>query len=452
MTSYRIDSNLSALNDLRRGATQVAAKELSFVKDKAHRLIRTSETATPMSTLLESSLASAMKSATHTVVVLRNELIADFTSDRLSQKFAELESNVKSDMVRFTTRQGLADLAGAPAPYRNLFGHALMVAPTRQSILEILSQPWLPEKVLFLADSDTLRFAARDASRLATLLSEPALKVRLNQFASAANQRVQQIGDHIIAFDSVIRPSEDIEFPLGTVVDLAGNQRADRRIVEIKLESGQRILARPGTGLVQRDNTRSVRCFIEIPANKISEGDEICVISTGFIEKARSLLNITATAAEEIRNYHATVLARFATLPGDTGAARLRELCQKMGAPAVSTATARYWIDLEEQQMKPLHEVVPHAPQDRLTFLRFTDALGISKQLANTFWAWAVIAQRSSRLKAGAAFHDAYKGILTDEHSAFAASKDRAGEIRKLRAIADEYVSTVTAIDIRGAS
>jgi hypothetical protein len=90
--------------------------------------------------------------------------------------------------------------------------------------------------------------------------------------------------------------------------------------------------------------------------------------------------------------------------------------------------------------------MTPHAPRDREVFIRFTHALGIGTQLAARFWAWAVLLQRSSRVRAGAAFHDAYKGILTDQHSALAASKTRAAEIRALRAAADDYVSRVDAI------
>jgi len=452
MTGYRIDGNLSLLHDPRQGAFQVSAKDMSTAESDALSLIRASEKATPMASLLEASLTPIIRSSSRTVVVLRNELIADFTADRLSQKFDKLEGRIEADMVRFTTRQGLADLAGVAPSYRSQFKRAFIVAPTRQSILEILSQPWLPDEVLFLADSDTLRFAARDAGRLASQLDQIGLKTRLTQFAGAAGQRLQQIGDHAVALDSMVPPSDDVDFPFGTVVDLVGSQRGDRRVVELEMASGQRILARPRTGLVQRDNSRSVRRFIEVPAGEVSVGDEICVISTGFIEKARSLINIAAAAAEEIRDYHTLVLKRFAALPGANDATRLRELCQRMGEPAVRTATASYWIRLDEEQAKPLHEVVPHAPQDRDTFMRFTGALDISKPLASRFWAWAVLAQRSSKMRAGAAFHDAYKGILTDEHSALAANKDRAAEIRALRAAADEYVSTVAVTKTRGGS
>src|SRR5690606_12242688 len=115
---------------------------------------------------------------------------------------------------------------------------------------------------------------------------------------------------------------------------------------------------------------------------------------------ARSLLNISAAAADEIRDYHEQVAKRFAALPGDSVVGRLRALTAAMGDPPVGIDTARYWIDLEDEFRKPLHEVVPHAPHDHATFIRFTGALGIGPRVAERFWAWAVIAQRSNRVRA----------------------------------------------------
>jgi hypothetical protein len=450
MAAYRVNSDLAILDDPRRGATQVGSDELSSARTEVNRLVAASEAATPMASLLEEALAPAMRASSRTAFVFRNEMIADFALDRLSQKFDKLESKLESGVIRFTSRQGFSDLAGLASSLRNQFKRAIIVAPTRQSALEILSQPWLPDEVTLLTDSDTLRFSARDAARLASQLDQPELEARLNRFAASANTRVREIGAHVVALDETIAPADDVEFPFGSIIDLSGSHRGDRNLLELEMNSGQRILARPRTGLVLRDGTRSVPRFIEVAATNVSVGDEICVISPGFVEKARTLLNITAAAAEEIRDYHDLVRKRFAAFLGATPGERLRALCAKMGEPAVHAGTARYWIDLDGEADKPLHEVVPHAPQDRETFMRFTQALGISPELATRFWAWAVIAQRSSRLRAGAAFHDAYKGILTDEHSALAANRGRAAEILALRAAADEYVSAVASIKKRG--
>ena len=58
-------------------------------------------------------------------------------------------------------------------------------------------------------------------------------------------------------------------------------------------------------------------------------------------------------------------------------------------------------------------------------------------------WLWAVVAQRSHRMRAGNVFHDAFRGILTDPHAALASNRDRSADIRALRAMAEEHVATV---------
>ena len=118
-----------------------------------------------------------------------------------------------------------------------------------------------------------------------------------------------------------------------------------------------------------------------------------------------------------------------------------------MGAPKVSPDTARYWVDLDQELEKASHDVVPHAPQDRETFLRFTTALGIGTSLAENFWLWAVVAQRSHRMRAGNLFHDAFRGILVDPHSAIAENSDRSADIRSLRTLAEHHVATVAEVE-----
>jgi hypothetical protein len=295
---------------------------------------------------------------------------------------------------------------------------------------------------LFLADADTLAFAARDAARLADEIGVEALSARLRMFADKSAIRVAEIGRHTVQLDAEA-PAEDVEFPTGSVIDLSGGGRPERRLIEIKLNNGQRIIARPSTGIVLRDDGAATTTFVERPASQIGRGDEVCVIGPGFIERARSLVNIRATAAEEIREYHGQVAKRFADIPEETTNGRLRVLVSRMGQPLVPIDRARYWIDLRDEIDKPLHEVVPHAPHDHDTFMRFTEALGIGQKLAESFWLWAVVAQRSHRLRAGNIFHDAFRGILTDPHAALASNRDRSADIRALRAMAEEHVATV---------
>ena len=296
-----------------------------------------------------------------------------------------------------------------------------------------------------LADADTLAFAAKDAERLAGELDEEPVARRLHNFAAQAHRRVTEIGRHAVRFDNEM-PPEDIEFPSGMLVDLSGGGRGERNLIEIQMRNGQRILARQSTNIVVRGDGATAPPFIEKPASTIRIGEEVCVIGPVFVERARTLVSFRATAAAEIREYHRQVAARFGSLPGDSKSKRMRYLVFTMGDPPISPHTARYWVSLDEEIEKELHEVVPHAPHDRETFLRFTAALGIGTKLAENFWRWAVVAQRSHRVRAGNVFHDAFRGILTDPHAALAENIKRGEEIRALRSMAEDHVATVAKV------
>ncbi|WP_106640612.1 hypothetical protein [Allosphingosinicella vermicomposti] len=440
LATYRATADISTLTDPTSLASQADAEKGVAAETRA--VMRTLEQATPMATLIEDAMQPALRSSSRSVFVFRSDMIAEFAVDRLGPSHPKLAERIESGVIRFGGARALDIVADAPPSARNQFKRAIFVAPTTSTILATLAEPWLPEQVVFLADADTLAFAARDASRLADEIGVDALAARLRTFAQKANSRVAGIGRHTVQLDAEA-PSEDVEFPTGSVVDLTGGGRGERRLVEIKLGNGQRVIARSSTGMVLRDDGAATTTFVERPASQIKRGDEVCVIGAGFIERARSLVNIRATAAEEIREYHSQVAKRFAAIPEESTSGRLRVLVARMGQPAVPIERARYWIDLRDEIDKPLHEVVPHAPQDRDTFMRFTEALGIGQKLAESFWLWAVVAQRSHRMRAGNVFHDAFRGILTDPHAALASNRDRSADIRALRAMAEEHVATV---------
>lgn len=438
LATYRATADISTLTDPTSLASQADAEK--GVAAETRIVMRSLEQATPMATLIEDALQPALRSSSRSVFVFRSDMIAEFAADRLGSSHPKLAERIESGVIRFGGARALDTVAEAPTSARNQFKRAIIVAPTTSTILATLAEPWLPEQVVFLADVDTLAFAGRDAARLADEIGVEALSARLRTFADKAASRVAGIGRHTVQLDAEA-PSEDVEFPTGSVVDLSGGDRGER--VEIKLGNGQHIIARPSTGIVVRDDGAATTTFVERPASQIRRGDEVCVIGPGFIERARSLVNIRATAAEEIREYHSQVAKRFAAIPEDSTNGRLRILVLRMGQPAVPIDRARYWIDLRDEIDKPLHEVVPHAPHDRNTFMRFTEALGIGQKLAESFWLWAVVAQRSHRMRAGNVFHDAFRGILTDPHAALASNRDRSADIRTLRAMAEEHVATV---------
>ena len=203
-------------------------------------------------------------------------------------------------------------------------------------------------------------------------------------------------------------------------------------------------MAKPGTKLVVLDRSHAIPLFTEVEAKHVEKGEHVCVIGESFLEMARPLLNITARAAEEIREYHVEVLKRFRQISGRSITEKLTFLVQKMGVAEASVENARYWIDIEDQLNIPIHEVVPHAPRHWNTFRAFMLALSFSEPIALRYWTWAVIAQRSHRMSAAINFHDAYRSILVDSYGAQSSNPERAKEVTKLRAAAENFVSIVS--------
>lgn len=437
LSVYRVNADLADLADPRSLASQVDAQDGAL--DTARSLMRGFDAATPMTSLLESVIPSALRSSSKSVFVFRSDLVAEFAASRLGVANPKLGPRIESEFVRFGGERVLRAVSKLPAAARNQFKRVVIVAPTRTAILTTLSQPWLPGHVTVLADADTLAFAARDAERLADEIDLDPLAARLRSFAAKASKRVEEIGRHMVRFEM---PTDDVDFPNGSVIDLSGG-RGERNLVEIDLKNGQRIIARRNTEIVLRDDGAATTTFVERAASQVKEGDEVCVIGHGFVERARTLVNIQRTAAQEIRDYHELVAERFAAIPEPSTAAKLRSLVATMGDSSVTPERARYWIDLDDEIEKQLHDVVPHAPQDEATFMRFTAALEIGERMAANFWRWAVVAQRSHRVRFGNVFHDAFRGILTDPHAAMASNRDHTDQIRILRSMAEEHVAIV---------
>ncbi|WP_156918261.1 hypothetical protein [Bradyrhizobium sp. Cp5.3] len=399
---------------------------------------------TPMAPLLRDVVKKFERTSSRTAILFRNDMLSDFASFVLCKDEeigVHIEARIDKNMLLFLDKESLGDLAKLKATERNQIKTLICVAPTRSQILSLLARPWLPENLIVLADSDTLASAARDGARLLAYPELADIHKRVSVFVEKAGRAVHR--DSGVAEANVASEDEDVEFPASSVVNLAGNVRPNQPTIRFRLSGDQIVVARPGTKLILLDHTRTVPLFIETEAKDVDIGDRICVIGDAFLEMARPLLNITARAAEEIRDYHHLVLDRFARLPGTSVHDKLVNLVATMNFPAVTVQRAGYWISLRDQLDVPLHEVVPHAPRDRSTFMAFMGALGVSESIAARFWTWAVIAQRTSRLRAAFSFHDAYRTILIDTYAAQSSNPERARDIRRLKAAAQDFVAVV---------
>lgn len=440
--AYRISSAASQLRSSVGPWAQMFGKDRGTVLAHVERVWNNTADLTPMAPMLRDTIAAFLHKSSSTAVLFQKDMLADFAAHALSRD-AEIGGTVQirleKEMLLFLDRNGLADISRLPGPRRNYIKTLIAVAPTRAQLLKLLAREWLPDNLIVLGDSDTLQSCAADARRLSGHKELGVIADRLSTFAAKADAVVHRAS----LPKGPDEPHEDVEFPTSAVVNLAGNVRPDQESVRLKLSGDQVLLARPKTRLIVQDTSRAVPVFVEAEAKSVEIGDKVCVIGDAFLEMARPMLNITVRAAEEIRDYHELVLERFEALPGATQAARLAHLVATMALPEVSVQRAHYWIDLDSQRQVDLHEIIPHAPRDRATFLAFMKALSVSDAKSHHYWTWAVIAQRSSRLRAAISFHDAYRTLLVDNYAAQSSNPARASEIRRLKAAAEDFVSQV---------
>ncbi|MCC2610853.1 hypothetical protein [Neorhizobium petrolearium] len=449
MDNYRITKQVRYLQDPASAAYVIGGDELASPLRDAQAVMTSLARATPMSFVLAAVVGSILNSSSKALFMFRKQTLAEFAMTALCRQIPELQSRLDKEMIVFSGPGGLSDVAGLPVSERNKFKRIYVVAPARDGVLTFFARDWLPSEVYILADGDTLSFSSRDAFRLADQIKEPEIASRLKKYATAADADLAGLGISPIKLTETPPLPEELQFPSESIINLAGNVgKGDGDLLEFTMDSGQKIIARPGTALVRLDRSKSMETFRQIEAKDVKTAESICVISSGFIDRARILLSIHANASEAIRGYHEDVVRRFATLPGYSDNDRVRTIIERMGDPNLQIPTVRRWIHLEKQLHAPLHEVVTQAPQKLDTFLKFTAALGINKDLAERFWHWGVKAQRSSRMKAGMEFHDAYRNILTDPHAAlaFAGDAKRASEIAKLLRLAEEYVCQVISV------
>lgn len=446
LSGYRIEPITRELRESNAAFAQLNRPELNDICAEAEKVAVNVTKLTPMSLLLLDVIAQYLRKSSRTIVIAPDDVVADFALHALEEDESLGEAvtdKVFKQMLVVSDRSGLAELDTLPASKKNEFKRAIIFAPSRSSLLSILAREWLPEKIIVLADCDTLRSASQDTARLAGISELGALEERMRLFTEQASRKVEEITRTTVSFNGTEEPGDDLAFPRGGTVNLAANARAGQTVLHFEFADGQTLIARHKTKLVTQDRTRAIPSFTEIDAQDVGKGDFVCVIGDAFLEMARPLLNITVRAAEEIRVYHELVLEKFAEQPGDSENEKLQFLVENMALSNVSVQRAKYWIDLEDQLDAPLHEVVPHAPRDWPTFQTFMKALGVGERTAIRYWTWAVIAQRASRHRAALSFHEAYRGILVEGYAAQSDNPQHVNEVRKLRAAAENFVGIV---------
>jgi hypothetical protein len=455
MAAYEAPKILAQIERLEGSLAQSRREQLNDLCRKARAAWETQQLASPMSSLLVEELKPLLRNSSKTVVLFRKSMLCDYAKATLVKhsEIGELVQNrFDKGVLSFIDEIGLRETTGLPPRERAQVKTLILVSPTRSQLLSHMTIPWLPEREIILSDAETLRAVARDAQQLSTYPAFTVFATRLRVLAVAAQTASDEVFGQKVVLDDLAPPPGDIDFPTAKLIDLSGGGKSGQELlVKLETDDRQTIVARQRTKLVAYDADSAVPTYRPLLAREAEIGDNICVISDDFVDMARTRLDITCAATEEIRAYHLLVSDLFSKIPGVSDRARRQELARLVndlrGAPSereVNEENIRYWVDLADELNLPLQEVTPHAPQDQPTFLRLTAALGIAAPLANYYWQWAVIGTRSNRLKAAHRLHDAYLGILISPHSAESEHPRRVADIRALRAAAEGFISRVS--------
>lgn len=445
MAGYSLDRLLKMGEDLAGPFAQQRHSDLVSLLARAKAWVTARETGSPIGLMLRSLVQKGLNGSTRKIVWSQTSAISEFAEHSLTTDSgigSRIAQRIASNMITFMDALAFREIEALPRVELAGTKRMLVVSPRRSQALALLTQPWLPETVTLVADERTMLGVGRDAGRLAEFPAFAVYADRLKRLSVAALSEAKRIRGHALDL-TFSAPMEDVDFPEGGIIDLAGRRAPGEKVVRIVTEDRRTILARRKTRLITYDSDGPVPTFSSCNAEDVAKGDRLCVIDQAFVDMARARLDIRAAAAEEIRDYHDRVQAQFLLLEGDMPTQKLRTLIQRMGEPFVLEGTARTWTHLAAEVEKPLDLVLPRAPQERATFDRFMRALSVPAPLAASYWAWAVILTRKARIRAAQRLHEAYLAILVDTFTAEHVSPARRADIRSLRATAEGYVSSV---------
>jgi hypothetical protein len=323
------------------------------------------------------------------------------------------------------------------------FQRIVFVEPRAEDLLQILTHPWLPDKVIVLAN---LARTAQTLQRIRLLLNIEGIEPVKDKLIAGQKELERALGGHTI--DIADLDSELLPPRFGTL-DLTGASTHGYGALRTLRASGDlRIRAFDGTEVALYDPD-ALQAFSRKLAKDLQPGDQICVFSPDFMSMARVKLNLTANASEVLALYHKSVADAVQKLPGGDVIAKIVTLRERMFKldPTLtlpSPQAMRYWIEVAGLIDKPRNTVRPQAPRDPKHYLCFMKALGISEQVARHYWDLGIVWTRSMRISTGASFHQAFMSILIDPYgTASRLSEERRHEIWRIYDAAQDHIVTV---------
>lgn len=171
----------------------------------------------------------------------------------LGSLYPKLTERLDLGLIWFGGARVLNVIAAMPSALRHQFKRHHRRAHAVGNPRDAGAEQWLPEQIVILADADTLAFARDDASdwqkRSTWHHSPPDCEPSRSAALLALARSV------VTSLASTRRCRHRCRVPRRPVVDLSGGARGERRLVELSMHNGQRIIARQSTGIVLRNDS-----------------------------------------------------------------------------------------------------------------------------------------------------------------------------------------------------
>jgi hypothetical protein len=407
---------------------------------------------TPIGSLLAEIAAVIARKSSRSLVVFNTETERQLGERRLLTDPAigeQMRKKLASNFLRLastsTVNAALADIENSGD--RNSWKRVVLVTPTEAQLSILLGRSWLPEEIAVVSDRDfvvKLASTYRHLARHPDFAGDHRIGARLGAAAKAA--RLEGEARDVAPADLEL----DLRFNSDHgVIDLTGgDDDGERGVLEIDLESGRKIRVRPA-GLIIRHNRRAeINVFERAVAREIQPGEAIVVPDATFVQEARNVLPVRVLAQGWIDIFHSIIEAALPRLPGESLAAKARNLTlelAKRGARQVHVATAADWLRVEDHKRVAKEQLRPHAPAHRREFEALMDVLG-QRALAEKIWKEGILPLRIDRRRAGVKMAQAFASVLVDPHGGAAGlHPEIRGKIATLRRRALEHVDGIVA-------
>ena len=403
---------------MQQGLGGMNQDQLSEFFSAFEKVCESTASQTPGSVLFRQCMVNLVRNAERSLVVFSSDVLLDFARWRIEndEDLAQVGPYLGGKIVLSGRREAIEELE-LHQHEEHSYNQVVFIEPHAEHLLHLLTQSFMPKKVLVLANLALARSALNRSRALLKIKGiEPIrenLRVVEEKLGRALSGRVTNI------------PEIDLSprLPRLSTLDLTSTEGRGPGTEETRLiaTSGSlTIRAFDGSEMAFYD-ADALQSFSLRFAKDLKPGNEICAFSPDFLNMAREKLNFTANASNVLALYHRAVAESVQKLPGSDMASKVHALRERMLQidPAIElpgNQAMRQWIDVQGLIDAPRNKVRPQAPRDRHHYLCFMRSLGVTEDVADRYWDLGIASTRSIRISRGSTFRRIFMAVLIDPH------------------------------------